>query len=93
MYFFFLLVFTATLALIVVRTQFKEGMELAKSFHIAIAALLLSVVTLVSSVVAFILQNTNKTIAPNPDTKNDGITENGTRETPSDGQHTTHGHK
>jgi hypothetical protein len=52
-YFFFLLVLTATVALSVVRSQFKEGMELDTSFYIAIAALLSNVVTLVFSIVAF----------------------------------------
>ena len=52
-YVFFLLVLTATIALSVVRSQFKEGMELDTSFYIAIAALLSSVVTLVFSIVAF----------------------------------------
>jgi hypothetical protein len=52
-YFFFLLVLTALVALSVVRSQFKEGMELDTSFYIAIAALLSSVVTLVFSIVAF----------------------------------------
>ena len=46
-------VLTATIALSVVRSQFKEGMELDTSFYIAIAALLSSVVTLVFSIVAF----------------------------------------
>ncbi|XP_071122962.1 uncharacterized protein [Mytilus edulis] len=47
-------VFTATLALIVVRTQFKDGMSIDTSFYIAIAANITSAIALVMYSITYV---------------------------------------